>query len=141
MKWIICDLDGTLFTAATGEDWYDRNFLIDKTIPEVKNLLVRFKDHGIIFLTGRKEKYRGQTITRLLDENYDVLNNSRKYKLFMRKDNDNRQDWEIKIEVYFIKIKPHFDIAFVIEDRMSVCKMWNELDLFVFCVNQGLKEF
>lgn len=134
-KYIICDLDGTLFTAANGEPWYDRNFLIDKTIPEVKELLRRFSDHCLLFVTGRKEKYRGETCTRLYREGFDVLNNSG-LELFMRRNMDNRHDAAVKEEIYQIKIKPHYEIAFVLDDLEECCQMWKRQGLFVFQVVQ-----
>lgn len=137
-KYIICDLDGTLFTAANGEPWFDRNFLIDKVIPETKELLRRYSDHCILFVTGRKEKHRGNTVVRLHREGFDVLNNTG-LELFMRRNMDPRPDAKIKEEIYQIKIKPHYEIAFVLDDLYEVCEMWKKQGLFVFQIVQEEK--
>lgn len=137
-KYIICDIDGTLLTAAEGEPWFDRNFLIDKTIPQTRELLKRYSDHCLIFVTGRKEKYRGDTIARLWNDGFDVLNN-KGIELFMRRNNDNRSDAKVKEEIYQIKIKPHYQIAFVLDDLQEVCEMWKKQGLFIFQIVQEEK--
>lgn len=137
-KYIICDLDGTLLTAANGQPWHDRNFLIDKEVTQVRELLYRYWDHCILFVTGRKEKYRQQTIARLYQSGFDVENNSG-LELFMRRNMDNRPDAVIKEEIYQIKIKPYYDIAFVLDDLEEVCQMWKKQGLFIFQIVQEEK--
>lgn len=128
-KYIICDLDGTLLTAAEGEPWYDRNFLIDKEIPEIKELLKRYSDHCILFVTGRKEKYRSDTILRLYRAGFDVVNNPG-LELFMRGNHDDRPDEEVKQDIYNHKIKDKYEIEFVLDDLTDCCQMWKNEGLF-----------
>jgi len=59
----------------------------------------------------------------------------------MRKSGDRRPDVEIKKEIYENEIFPKYEVYAIFDDRLSVCRMWYELGLFVFNCNQGLKEF
>jgi hypothetical protein len=59
----------------------------------------------------------------------------------MRPENDYRKDTIIKKEIYENDIKNNYNVLSVYDDRLSVCEAWHELGLFVFNVNQGMREF
>lgn len=137
-KYIICDLDGTLFLDSNGTKRRERDFLTDHVVPEVRELLQRYYDHCILFVTGRKEKYRQDTTDKLWSIGFDVEGNTG-IELFMRRNKDERPDAIVKEEIYQIKIKPHYEIAFVLEDLAEVCEMWKTQGLFVFRIMQNEK--
>lgn len=136
-KYIICDLDGTLFIKADGEPWLDRNFLIDKVIPETMELLKRYSDHCILFVTGRKEKYRYDTTVRLWQVGIDISGNDG-LELFMRGNFDDRADEVVKEEIYQRNIVGKYEIAFVLDDLTECCQMWKNQNLF--CLQIWQKE-
>ena len=87
-------------------------------------IVQRFKkDHQIIFVTGRPEKYRTETIAWLRTQNIcdDVL--------LMRKDNDFRKDCVIKEEIYREHIESKYEVEFCIDDRKQVVDMWRSIGL------------
>jgi hypothetical protein len=47
----------------------------------------------------------------------------------MRKEGDHREDSVIKKEIYLKDILPKNEVLFIVEDRLSVVKMWRSLGL------------
>lgn len=144
---IIIDIDGTL-----ADIEHRRHFIIDKDWSKFfaammddkvndwcKNIISNAKDKGVltILCSGRPERFRGLTQQWLKknDVAYDFL--------FMRNDvkadgtPDYRQDNIIKEEIYHDKIKDHFNIQFVIDDRQQVVDMWRKNGLTVLQCDYG----
>ena len=134
-KAIIVDLDGTLCDVdhrvhhVTGptKNWVEFNQLLihDKLnnwcfelIKAMKNL-----NYKIIFITGRGESNRKSTVEWLKKHSvdYDLL--------FMRGLLDNREDADVKEDIYINQVKEHYEILFVVDDRKSVVLRWRELKL------------
>jgi len=69
------------------------------------------------------EKYRKRTNDWLTKNGvwYDFM--------LMRKDDDTRQDYIIKEELYKEGIKPHYKVLFVVDDRQQVVDAWRKLGL------------
>lgn len=140
---IICDLDGTLsLFDRQQKSPYDRDFENDECSEQVKFILEsyqnKYPERVIFFLSGRNDKFRGET-TEFFQKHFDK---SFSYALAMRKDQDFRKDNVIKKEMYNKYIKNEgYKVDFVIDDRLQVCRLWWNLGLFVFNVNQGLIEF
>lgn len=139
-KFIICDLDGTLFLDPSGQHRYERDFENDIVIPQTWDLLKRYPKHGMLFITGRKEKFHYPTDKALWKIGFDIEFNS-SVKLFMRSNHDDRSDEIVKKEIYQKNIAGRYEIDFVLENRPRVVRMWRDLGLFVFEVNQLNKEF
>lgn len=136
---IICDLDGTLCDHTGIRSPYDGEKCDqDKCIDPVKDLLESQYEYQrfIILMSGREEKFKEKT-QQWLDKHdiaYDCL--------FMRKTGDNRRDSIVKLELFNNHIRNKFNVKFVVDDRLQVIKeCWRKLGLFVFNVNQDLKEF
>ena len=55
----------------------------------------------------------------------------------MRKAGDFRKDNIIKSEIYMDRIRPKYDVKFVIDDRNQVVEMWRSLGLRVLQVAPG----
>jgi len=135
MKAIIVDIDGTLsdvdhrlhlikdpqkkdydkFYSKLGDDEPKGDII------ELVNCLS--KCYYTILLTGRPNEYRKKTVDWLdkFGVHYDIL--------FMRPTDDYRPDNVLKKEIYEERIKPHFEVLVVLDDRTRVVDMWREIGL------------
>lgn len=136
---IIVDIDGTL-SLNNGRNPFDEtsviNDLPNRPVINILNPFIRHKDSAVMvyIFSGRTEGCREDTEKWLSKYvSYDILK--------MRRVGDNRSDDIIKRELYEEYIKEKYNVLFVIDDRMRVCRLWYSLGLFVFNVNQGLIEF
>lgn len=136
---IIVDIDGTL-SLNNGRNPFDEtsviNDLPNRPVINILNPFIRHKDSAVMvyIFSGRTEGCREDTEKWLSKYiSYDILK--------MRGVGDNRSDDIIKRELYEEYIKEKYNVLFVIDDRMRVCRLWYSLGLFVFNVNQGLIEF
>lgn len=75
--------------------------------------------HAILIVTSRKEKWRGLTSMWL------AKNDARSHALFMRSDDDNRPDYEVKKDI-LDKIISHWDVVHAVDDNPSVIALWKE---------------
>ena len=75
--------------------------------------------HAILVVTSRKEKWRGLTSMWL------AINNARSHALFMRADNDNRPDYDVKKDI-LNKINNYWTVVHAVDDNPSVIKLWEE---------------
>lgn len=75
--------------------------------------------HSILVVTSRKEKYRGLTSMWL------AKNNIRSHGLFMRADDDNRPDYEVKKDI-LDKISTLWSVTHAIDDNPNVIKLWQD---------------
>jgi hypothetical protein len=133
---IIVDLDGTLCLFGDNNP-YDRDFTKDFCNYPVKSVIDSQFYNGItVFLfSGRDSKFRGDTVQWLKDNriHYD--------KLVMRAEGDKRPDDIIKREFFDTYIDNKYNVNFVIDDRKRVIRMWRDIGLFVFDVNQSEVDF
>lgn len=134
---IIVDLDGTL--ALFDRDKvspYNRDFSKDEINWAVYNVLVRFMGrHRIIILSGRKDAFKEETESWLVD--HHVIHTG----LYMRRADDNRPDSVIKEELYNQHIRGKYNVVMVIDDRLSVCRLWHRLGLPLFRVGDPDADF
>lgn len=134
---IIVDLDGTL--ALFDRDKvspYDRDFSQDEMNWAVYNILVRFMGrHRVIILSGRKDTFKEETESWLVD--HDVCHAG----LYMRRADDNRPDVVVKEELYNQHIRGKYNVVMVIDDRLSVCRLWHRLGLPLFRVGDPDADF
>jgi predicted kinase len=126
-SFVICDLDGTL--ALFGDkNPYERDFQND----ELNEVVARIIDcENVILVSGRKEKYRNQTLQFLEKYKIEFM------ALFMRKDEDNRKDAIVKKEIYDTEISGKYNVRFVLDDRTQVVKLWRSLGLTCLQVADG----
>jgi phosphoglycolate phosphatase-like HAD superfamily hydrolase len=78
-----------------------------------------FDQRDVIIVTSRKEKWRGLT-SRWLAKN-DIGHHA----LYMRKDDDNRPDYEVKRDI-LLQIKKHWNVIHAVDDNPSVIKLWED---------------
>jgi hypothetical protein len=133
---IIVDFDGTL--ALKGErkpyDW-SRVGEDQPNLPVVFVVRHLALFSTILIVSGRDEECRWQSEMWLHAQSISF------HELFMRPKGDNRPDTEVKRELYERKIRDKYNVLCVLDDRPSVIRMWQSLDLFVFDCNNGRGEF
>ena len=78
-----------------------------------------FDQHAILIVTSRKEKWRGLTSMWL------AKNNVRSHGLFMRSDDDNRPDYEVKKDI-LNKINKYWHVTHAVDDNPSVIALWED---------------
>ena len=134
---VVFDIDGTLahMSNRSPYDWDkvdrdDVNELVKEQVDFHKSL-----GRTVIIFTGRDEQSRAKTKYWLdfYKINYDYL--------YMRVDDDKRKDNIVKKEMFNNHIVGKYHPVCSYDDRLQVLKMWYELGVFCFCVNQGLIEF
>lgn len=143
----IVDIDGTLadiehrlpFINSTNPKNWDAFFEAcdgDKPIQDVIDVVRAigfFEWHGapveIIYLTGRPERVRGKTQRWLSNQGLPAG------ALHMRKDGDHRPDTQAKAELMLGITAQGKHIAGVFEDRPSVVRVWRQMGLTVFQLN------
>lgn len=131
----IFDIDGTLAHMDGKRSPYDYDKAVhDRLDLHVKLILdtLRFDSNkDIVIVSGRSEDSRHVTERWLLDNNvyYDAL--------FMRASGDNRKDDLVKYEIYRDHIHDNWEVLGVFDDRNQVIKMWREIGLKCFQVEDG----
>ena len=130
---VLVDIDGTLADSIDRMIFDNSKVLTDKLIHPVHSVveaLALSKQYKIIIMSGRTEDIRADTAQWLSNNKVPY------HELFMRASKDFRSDTIVKKELYEQHVKSVYNVQFVIDDRPSVCKMWQDLGLFTFVVNQ-----
>lgn len=131
-KVIICDLDGTI-ALHTGRSPYDTAKCdTDVVNLVVSDLLLRYNER-LIFVSGRDEEFRPQTVEWLKKN----IGYEYSYLLFMRPKGDKREDSIVKEEIYNNEIKGKYNVELVLDDRNRVVEMWRRNGLTCFQVAEG----
>ena len=134
---VIFDIDGTIALMNNrGPFEWDKVYKDD--LNEVVSEHIEFhksKDRKIILVTGRDA-----SCEKITKEWLELYNIEYDY-LYMRAKNDYRKDTIVKTEIYNELVKPEYNVICAYDDRLSVCKSWNDLGIYVFTVNQGLHPF
>lgn len=142
---IIVDIDGTIagpeqrlhYIQGENKDWdafYEESVNDCAIYPNIDIVNTLSEEHTIIFLTGRSEQYRKITEYWIEVRHLPFIYEN----LFMRADDDYRPDFEVKKEIYETKILPKFGkVDLVLEDRDQVVKMWRELGITCWQVQEG----
>lgn len=141
---ILIDLDGTLcnvshrvhFVQETPPNW---PAFFDACADDVPNPAVAAlvamaiqAHYSILYVSGRPDTYRTPTEAWLSQHGLDYHT-----RLLMRSAGDYRPDQIVKRELYDTFIAGRFDVAFTVDDRANVVKMWRELGLTCFQVAEG----
>ncbi len=134
---VIFDIDGTLATMGRRSpyDWSkvdidDVNDLLHEQLNFQKSL-----GRKIIVVTGRDAAAREKTEYWL--DFYGIYYD----ELHTRGKDVPGKDTRIKKDIFLKEISPRYNVVCVYDDRLSVVKMWHDIGIFCFNVNQGLKEF
>ena len=136
----IVDVDGTLahVDPDNPRSFYDElaagSDLVDGHVRLIVNELAD-AGHQIIIMSGRKR--RGLRVLQLwLQENHVKHDH-----LYMRADDDNRDDAEVKYDLFNQHVRGRFAVYGVIDDRPKVCRMWRQIGLKTFQVGDPHTEF
>lgn len=127
---IICDLDGTL--ALIGDrNPYDAAKCEQDLVNEPVRSILQTSGKAIVFVSGREDKFKPQTLAWL--EKHNIYFES----LHMRRAGDTRKDSIVKQEIYDEFILNKYNVAFVLDDRDQVVKVWRDLGLTCLQVDYG----
>ena len=135
MNGIIVDIDGTFannehrrpFVEKHPKDWKSYLELVAKDTPYdwcVDLVQAMLQQECLpIFVTGRNESHRGVT------DDLIVGAGIADYELYMRADNDFRQDAIVKREIFDKHIAGKFNVRFAIDDRQQVVDLWRSMGI------------
>ena len=139
-KIVLCDIDGTIANndhrqhyLEGKKDWdgFFSELINDDPIPKIINQINDLHSLGkkIVFVTGRPERYRKQTLLWLL-KYFDF-----ELSVFMRKDKDRRHKLIIKKEIFELNFDVN-EIFLVYENDEELVLMWKDIGTNVFYVNE-----
>lgn len=131
---VIFDIDGTLAHhnhVRSPFEWDKVDIDVVDTIVADQTRFHKQLGHTIFIVSGRDDSCKQIT------EEWLHTNNIPYDKIFMRKNKDNRQDSLVKEEIYLTEIKNKYNVRVVYDDRNSVVKVWRDLGLKVFQVQEG----
>lgn len=144
---IICDIDGTIsqvgerlrFLEQESKDWdsFYNDCFDDEPIPEMVMLISKLSQAGyqIIFCTGRRESVRDLTAKWIRKHTGNQLSCPR---ILMRSNGDYRHDTVVKPELlHLLSPDERQRIAFILEDRDSVVRVWRDLGYRCLQVAEG----
>ncbi|WP_337040591.1 phosphatase domain-containing protein [Emticicia sp. 17c] len=133
---ILCDLDGTLAILHARNPYDSERCETDLLNKPVADIVQLYQKAGtkIIFVSGREEKARKQTM------NWLSYNNISYDALFMRATGDMRKDSIVKKEIYETHIKDKYYVKFILDDRNQVVDLWR-LDLGLPCLQVNYGDF
>ena len=136
MEAILFDIDGTLsdvkhrrhFVEKEKHDWnsFFSEIPNDKSIKplvDLARILIKHDEKAILLVTGRPEKTRSITEEWLLKHKLILDFSSR---LFMRKDNDWREDHVVKHDILKDIRTSGYEPVLIFDDRQSVINMWSD---------------
>jgi len=118
---LIADIDGTL-ALLNGRNPYDASTCLDD-LPNDPVIDIVKKYGIVVYVSGREDKYRDQTAAWLSKHGLPAG------ELFMRKTGDMRKDSIVKWEIFEEHIRDTYKVLCVLDDRLSVCRMWYSLGL------------
>lgn len=144
---IIFDIDGTLADCSARpvhmegkKNYLDKLYAgisedlpIDATVM-VLQLLIEKLSYRILFVSGRPERYRDQTV--LWMKNNLKISPWDEF-LFMRPNGDFSSDNELKKRIYLSEIEPKYKVELVFDDCNKVVEMWRSLGLTCWQVAEG----
>jgi predicted kinase len=127
---IICDLDGTLALIGDRSPYDGASCEKDFVNEPVRSILQK-SGNAIVFVSGREDKSKPQTLAWL--EKHGISFDA----LHMRKSGDMRKDSIVKQEIYEEFILDKYNVAFVLDDRDQVVRVWRDLGLTCLQVDYG----
>ena len=133
-KAIIVDIDGTL-AKMKGRSPFDWNRVKEDTCNTVVKGLVNSYPETVIVFSGRDSVCKQDTIDWLKE-------NEIKYtELFMREEGKVEKDSIVKRRLFEQNIRGKYFIEYVLDDRLSVCRMWHQMGLQLLRVGDPDADF
>ncbi|GIF65634.1 hypothetical protein Ais01nite_36690 [Asanoa ishikariensis] len=127
---VLVDVDGTLAIRGKRSPYDWSRVGEDQPNPAVIELVQTVSAagrHRIVVMSGRKEQCRQQTEMWLDAQGIEFDD------LFLRADHDDRPDHKTKADLYRRFVAPRYEVAFVIDDRDSVVRMWRTVFKLTVC--------
>ncbi|MEV0714218.1 hypothetical protein [Asanoa sp. NPDC050611] len=127
---VLVDVDGTLAIRGKRSPYDWSRVGEDQPNPAVVELVQTIAAagrHQIVVMSGRKEQSRRQTELWLDAQGIEFV------ALIMRADQDDRPDHRTKADLYRRFVAPRYEVAFVIDDRDSVVRMWRDVFKLTVC--------
>lgn len=134
-KAIIVDIDGTLakMSGRSPFDWCRVKEDICNSV--VKGMVNNYHPNTVLIFSGRDAVCREETIEWLAD------NDVKYHKLFMRDEGNNEKDSIIKRRLFEENVRGKYYVDYVLDDRLSVCRMWHQLGLQLLRVGDPDADF
>lgn len=126
---VLFDVDGTLALRDESDpnvrhfaDWHRvGEDLPNGPVIELAQMVTWTGDYRLIVMSGRDEVCRWQTEMWLTAQGVHFD------ELFMRREKDNRPDNVVKEGLYREHVEGRYDVAWVVDDRMQVVRMWRDV--------------
>jgi predicted kinase len=125
---VIIDVDGTVALKGTRDPFDESRVSEDAPNQRVIDIVkadVALHDLYPIFVSGRSTGCAYETIDWL--EKYVFPDGG--FSIFMRKEGDNRPDYEIKLEIFDQFIRSQYNVVGVYDDRNQVVAMWRSIGI------------
>lgn len=145
-KIVIFDIDGTLADHSrrlchingVTKDWaaYYAGCENDPVIEQIAELLDLTNCYDHLFITGRTEEHRQQTVNWLV-QNLDYSPTLADKMLLMRPNGDYRKAHELKWELFCKAGYTPKDVLFAVEDSARIASMWREHGIVCLQVADG----
>lgn len=134
---VILDLDGTAALLGDRGPFEWEKVGQDAPNEPIRRLTTWLPNNvKILFVSGRDEVCRAET-EEWLAKHFSNLQEA----VFMRPAGDNRQDAIVKRELFETHIRGKYNVLFVLDDRLSVCRMWHSIGLPLFRVGDPDADF
>jgi predicted kinase len=127
---VLCDLDGTIALIGDRSPYDAAKCELDVVNEPVRSILQN-SGKAIVFVSGREDKFKPQTLAWLAKHNISFDG------LYMRQSGDSRKDSIVKKEIYDEFIRDKYNVAFVLDDRDQVVRVWRDLGLTCLQVDYG----
>jgi hypothetical protein len=144
---VVVDIDGTLsrpgerlkYIKQEPKDWdaFYNDCFDDEPVGNIISLVHCIAQrYAIVFCTGRRSSVRDKTVA-WLEKHLSISFLIPEYSLLMRPANDTRHDTDVKPELLEVAGYSPDKVAFILEDRSSMCKKWRELGYTCLQVADG----
>lgn len=146
-KTVIVDIDGTIskvgerlkYILQEPKDWdsFYNDCFEDEPVRVILDLVedLYYSEYPIVFCTGRRSSCREKTVKWL--RKHASVKIADEPIILMRPNNDTRHDTEVKPELLEVAGYTPDKVAFILEDRSSMCKKWRELGYTCLQVADG----
>lgn len=134
---IICDIDWVLadervrrkkYLTPDHKD-YDGYYSDVSNDWHISHLWSFLNGKNIIFITGRRESCRKQTLEWLDKRPYLKAKSE---NLLMRRDHDYRRAVDLK-EIHLIQLLQEYEVTLAIDDNQEICEMYNRYGIPTMC--------
>lgn len=137
-KAILVDIDGTL-AHMQGRGAFEWDKVGTDSVDDMVATIVRslcYSGIKVVLMSGR------DSVCRDITEEWLSRNDLHFYEdLFMRAEGDMRKDTIVKRELFVSNVKDHYNVIGAIDDRPSVCRMWESIGIKVMRVGNPYIEF